>query len=315
MFSHFNNLKQLITYFSTEEVCREYLEKIRWNGEPSCPHCGCQRAYRYKDGRNFRCSSKTCRKDFSVTVGLIFENSKVPLTTWFAAVYLVTAHKKGISSCQLARDLGVSQKTAWFMNHRIREAFGAEINEELDGIVEMDETYVGGKWTNKHKRKRAEIKRSNLDKKIPVMGILQRDGKASLKVIKPLDTFQELIAERVKASAVVVTDAHPSHTGIDDVYKGHILINHSNDEYVNGEYHTNTVEGFFSMLKRGIYGIYHQVSPKHLHRYCEEFAYRYNYRKERDSERFVRTLGHTKGRLKYNDLIGNPKKPTKKSAA
>lgn len=315
MFSHFKNLKQLISYFSTEEICRKYLEQIRWNGSPVCPHCNAHAAYRYKDGRTFRCSDKTCKKDFSVTVGLIFENSKIPLSTWFAAVYIITAHRKGISSCQLGRDLGVSQKTAWFMNHRIREAFAAEINGEMDNIVEMDETFVGGKVGNMTKSKRAEIKSSGRDNKTPVMGIIQRNGKARLKVIKSLDSFQGLIADHVKPSAVVVTDSHPTHVGIEEICKGHILINHSNDEYVNGEYHTNTVEGFFSMLKRGIYGIYHHVSPKHLQRYCEEFSYRYNYRQDKDADRFVRTLGQTKGRLRYADLIGRKSKPDKKPAA
>lgn len=314
MFSEFKNLKELITKFSDEAVCREYLEQIRWAGNPTCPHCNAANPYRLKDGRAFRCSDRTCRKDFSVTVGLIFENSKIPLSTWFAAVYLVTAHRKGISSCQLARDLGVSQKTAWFMNHRIREAFAAEINTDLDEVVEMDETFVGGKWDNMTKSKRAEMRRKGKDNKIPVMGILQRDGKASLKVIKSLDSFQSLIHSYVKPTAVVVTDSHPTHVGIEESFKGHILINHANDEYVNGIYHTNTVEGFFSMLKRGVYGIYHHVSPKHLHRYCEEFAYRYNYRKERDNERFVRTLRQTKGRLKYNDLVGK-QKTDKRTAA
>jgi hypothetical protein len=185
---------------------------------------------------------------------------------------------------------------------------------ELDNIVEMDETYIGGKWQNMTKKKRAIMRSTGIDNKIPVMGILQRDGKANLKVIKSLDSFQSLIHLYVKPTAVVVTDSHPTHVGIEESFKGHILINHSNDEYVNGIYHTNTVEGFFSMLKRGVFGIYHHVSPKHLHRYCEEFAYRYNSRHIKDNERFVRTLGQTKGRLKYNDLIGRSKTKNKSAA-
>lgn len=303
MFATFKNLKELMSRYSDDTVCRAYLEEVRWNGNPVCPHCQEHKPYKLKDGKTYRCKNINCKKDFTVTVGLIFENSKVPLSTWFAAIYLVTAHKKGISSHQLARDLGVTQKTAWFLNHRVREMFANEIDARMDGIVEMDETFIGGKWENMTKSKRAEMRRIGKDNKIPVMGILQRDGKARLKVMKSLYNFEILISSHVKPSAVVVTDSHPSHVGIEDSCKGHILINHSNDEYVNGIYHTNTVEGFFSMLKRGVYGIYHHVSPKHLHRYCEEFSYRYNYRRMKDNERFVLTLQNSNGRLKYKELI------------
>lgn len=305
MFANFKNLKELISRYSDDTVCRAYLEEIRWAGNPVCPHCGQRKPYKLKDGKSYRCSARTCRKDFTVTVGLIFENSKIPLSTWFAAIYLVTAHKKGISSHQLARDLGTTQKTAWFLNHRIRETFTNDVNSSFDNIVEIDETYVGGQWKNMTKSKRALYSntRSWADTKVPVMGMVQRDGKASLKVMKQKDAFLPLVNTHVRPTAVVVTDGHVKYNGIEDTHRGHIVVNHSNDEYVNGIYHTNTVEGFFSMLKRGVFGIYHHVSPKHLHRYCEEFAYRYNSRNVKDNERFVRTLQQSNGRLKYQQLI------------
>lgn len=314
MFAQFRNLKDLMTKFSDDGICRTYLEEVRWNSKPRCPHCHASKPYRLKGGKAFRCSSRTCRKDFSVTVGLVFENSKIPLTTWFAAIYLISAHKKGISSCQLAKDLGVTQKTAWFLNHRIRTAFGNEGQLEFTDVVEMDETYVGGKWENFHKSKRAAYSLKNVDTKIAVMGMVQRNGKASLKVMKDGVPFKDFVHKYVNPLAVVITDGHKGYRGIEETHGGHVIVNHSEGEYVNGPYHTNTVEGFFSLLKRGIIGIYHHVSPQHLHRYCEEFSFRYNLRRMPDNDRFVRTLEQTTGRLKYHYLIGRPK-PNKKSVA
>jgi transposase-like protein len=313
MFPEFKNLKELMTRFSDDTVCLKYLEHLRWNGNPTCPHCNASHPYRLKDQKTYRCSAKTCRKDFTVLKGLIFENSKIGLSTWFAAIYIVTAHKKGISSCQLARDLSVTQKTAWFMNHRIREMFGMEIEQNSNETWEVDETYVGGRWENMNSKKKKRYTESGVDNKVPVMGLVQRDGSVILKVKDQNQEFKDYVNKHIHPNYVVVTDGHLSYRGIDQTHKGHIIVNHSMGEYVNGMYHTNTIEGMFSQLKRGIIGIYHHVSPDHLHRYCEEFAYRYNSRKIKDNERFVLTLKNSDGRLKYYELIGKPK-PTKKSA-
>ena len=148
------NLKELMTNLSNEDVCRSFLEEMRWHGNPVCPHCGASKPYRLKDGKNFRCKNKECKKDFSVTVKTIFENSKIPLSKWVAAIYLLSAHKKGISSHQLARDLGLTQKSAWFVLHRVRYLLGIPEPEPLDNIVEVDETYVGGKFENMNWKKR-----------------------------------------------------------------------------------------------------------------------------------------------------------------
>jgi transposase-like protein len=304
----FRNLKELMVKLADEKVCRAYAEELRWRGNILCPHCNEPKPYRLKDGKTYRCKAKTCKKDFTVTVGTIMENSKIPLSTWMAAIYVCTAHKKGISSIQLGKDLGVTQKSAWFMWHRIRTMLCPNNEEQLTNIVEVDETYVGGKWKNMHSKKRKLLSEAGKDTKIPVMGLVQRDGKLHLKVMGEADGFKDFVHRYVKPDAIVVTDAHTSYRGLDETFKGHMIVNHSLGEYKVDIYHTNTIEGFFSILKRGIYGIYHQVSPKHLHRYCEEFSYRYNSRKLKDKDRFINALSNTKGRLKYKVLIHNDKK-------
>lgn len=301
-FTDFKNLKELMTYFSDEGVCRAYMEKMRWEGNPVCPHCGAEKPYKLKDGKTWRCSSRTCRKDFSVLVGTIFENSKVKLSTWLAALYLLTGHKKGISSLQLGRDLGVTQKTAWFILHRIRLIMGDSEQEKLDNIVEVDETYVGGKWDNMHSKKRKKLRDNDADNKVPVMGLVERNGRAKLTLIGE-KSFKDVVLENVNKESVVITDSHLSYQGLNEEYAAHGYVNHSQGEYVRDVFHINSIESIFSMLKRSIFGIYHQVSPKHLHRYCAETAYRYNTRKMKDDERLRFTLSNTRGRLKYKDLI------------
>lgn len=300
----FENLKDLMTKLSDEAVCRQHVEDMRWGGEPFCPHCGGTKPYKLKDGKTYRCKDKTCKKDFTVTVGTIFENSKIPLSTWMAAMFILTGHKKGISSLQLARDLGVTQKTAWFMNHRIRLIMGEPAPPPLDNIVEIDETYVGGKFANMNRGRRKKLQEQGIDNKVAVMGLLERDGKARLTVIGG-NTFKDVVRDNVKTTAVVVTDTHISYVGLAQEYAAHLSVNHSKSEYRKGLAFTNSVEGFFSCLKRSIYGIYHSVSPKHLHRYCEETSHRYNTRKIKDKDRFNYTLQKVEGRLKYKDLIKN----------
>ena len=299
----FKNLQEVIRHFSDQKVCLAYLEQQLWNGKPVCPHCGSERVYRLANGKQFKCGNKkTCDRKFTVLVGTIYENTKIPLSTWFGALYLLTAHKKGISSYQLGRDLGVTQKTAWFVLHRIRLIMGDPKPEPLDSFVEVDETYCGGKFINMNRARRKKWQDKGKDNKIAVMGMVQRDGKAKLKVIGN-NTFKEVIREHVDKSAVLITDAHIGYVGLGDEYEGHESVNHKEGQYKKGIFYTNTVEGFFSGLKRGIYGIYHQVSEKHLQRYCEEFSYRYNTRKIKDNVRFTETVQQSKGRLKYADLI------------
>lgn len=299
----YRNLKELMAHLSDEKVCQNYMEELRWNGNPICPHCGHSKPYRLKNGKTFRCSHAGCRKNFTVTVGTIFEKSRIPYSTWIAAIWLITGRKKGTSSCQLARDLGITQKTAWFIFHRIRHIMGeAETAPKLAEVVEADETYVGGKWANMHGRKRRELQDTGTDNKTPVMGLVEREGRAKLTVIGK-NTFKEVVRDNVDKRAVMVTDSHISYVGLSQEYAGHGVVNHSKGEYKNGLFHTNSVEGFFSHFKRTIIGTYHQISPKHLQAYCDESAYRFNTRELTDKDRFIKTLSSPSGRLTYKKLI------------
>ena len=298
----FKNLMELMVQLSDEKVARQHMEEMRWGGEPFCPHCGSTKPYKLKDGKTYRCKDKTCKRDFTVTVGTVFENSKVKLSTWMAAIYLLTGHKKGISSLQLGRDLGITQKTAWFVLHRVRLIMGDPNPAPLDNIVEVDETYIGGKFANMNRGRRKYFQERAIDNKTAVMGLLERDGKARLTVIGD-NTFKEVVRENVNNNAIVVTDTHLSYQGLKTEYTDHLTVNHSEMEFRNGLAYTNSVEGFFSCLKRSIIGIYHNVSPKHLQRYCTETSYRYNTRKITDKDRFNHTLQNVEGRLKYKNLI------------
>ncbi len=273
-------------------------------------HCGTNtstQVYRIKDTFKFKCGNKkTCDKKFNVLVGTVFHGTKIPLSTWFAAIYLATAHKKGISSCQLARDLGIQQRSAWHLLHRIRQMIAPQTNIELNETVQIDETYVKGEAKNRDKYTRkliAEGKKE--DKSNIVLGIVNNEM-AVFKVVP--DAERDTIKPIIKAvvtdkETVIVTDGFPSYNGLELIYKGRIVINHAQQEYKVVEYHTNTVEGAFSLFKRCIYGTYHWVSERHLHRYCTLFAYGYNTRKLKEPSRFDNVFENTKGRLPYKQLI------------
>jgi len=316
---NFNNLTECLDFFKDEETCIAYLEEQRWHGTPACPFCGVVNPYR--TNRGFKCREKLCGKKFTVKVGTIYENSKITLRNWFAANYLLLSSKKGISSLQLHRQLGITQKTAWFVLHRLREMLKDKAPQVLRGTAQIDETYVGGKISNKHKVKIEELKKrhgvknlkGNLDIKTPVFGIVETGGNVVVKVTNWVTkkTAKELIEKHVAEGSNMVSDGYAmyAYLGKDDKFK-HFMVDHKSGQYVNGGFHTNGIENFWSLLKRGIIGIFHQVSPQHLQRYCDEFAARYNTRKIKDNERFEYYMQRSEGRLKYAQLIGKELPPS-----
>ncbi len=298
----FSNLFEVLSYYSSDDNCRNTLEKIRWpDGNIICPKCKTDRGYRMGDMKNYKCRDKKCGIRFTITQGTIYEATKLHLSKWFAAMYLLSAHKKGISSCQLARDLGIGQKAAWFLLTRIRESWKNKSIEKMDNIVEVDECYVGGSLANMHRGRRKKIQESGNDNKTAVMGLIEREGQAKLTVIGEKN-FKEIIRENVDENAMIVTDSHLGYKGLAFEFVGHATIDHSKEQFKDGIFHTNSIEGTFSHFKRMILGIYHQVSPKHLEKYCTEFNHRFNSRKIKDTERFNLTIQKIDGRIKWKDL-------------
>lgn len=309
---NFKSLNQLINHFAKEETAVKYYEQLRWNGNPVCPHCGAEKPY--ATTRGYKCSDNECYKKFTVRVGTIFENSKIPFKVWFAAIYLCTSSKKGVSSVLLAEQLSITQKTAWFVLHRIREMLKNQAPQMLGGggkMVESDGTYIGGKEKNRHTKKQRSIDNPELandgtpyNKKKVVLGIVERGGKVIAKLVPGeraehmVSFLQEVVADGTK----VYTDEHHGYTQLSKIYT-HETVTHSLKVYKVGDVHTNTIENFWSVLKRGIYGIYHQVSEKHLDRYLNEFSARYNSREIDSFTRFNEFLKDAEGGLLYKNLI------------
>lgn len=320
----YNNLIDVLTTFADKEVATNHLIKLRWNGKPTCPHCNGTKVYTLKGAtKRFKCAS--CREQFSATKGTIFENSAIPLQKWFGAIYLITSHKKGISSHQLAKDLSITQKSAWFVLQRVRYALqSGSFTHSPDAILECDETVVGGSESNKHESKRlgkkivvshvenpeTGYKKTRYRKVSPtegkaiVFGILERGGKVKATVIRDVtgDTLMNVVSESAKEGAIVFTDEAAGYNSLHKKFF-HQTVRHNSGEYVRGMVHSNGIENFWSLLQRGIVGIYHSVSDKHLNKYVDEFEFRFNSRKMSEAERFDKMLSLCNRRLTYNELI------------
>lgn len=303
MQKQFDTLLQMMAAFPDEQAAVDHFTAIRWKAGAFCPHCGSTKVYHFSDRRNHKCGD--CRRRFSIKVGTIFEDSKIPLRTWMLAIWLITSHKKGIASTTLAKDLGVTQKTAWFMTQRLRHAIRTKsFNRPLDGEIEADETFIGGKEKNKHAHQRTGGKQGGAGK-IAVLGLLERDGELRTEITPDLTkkSVQQVIRENVAPEACVMTDEHKAFNGLAPTYY-HYRVNHSAGEYAKADWwHTNGIESVWALFKRQIIGTHHYLSPKHLSRYLGEMTWRFNARAMREGDRVNALLAQAAGRLTYKELI------------
>lgn len=303
------NLVTLAQQYSDEDKARELLERLLWPDGPVCPHCKNHKEKKITKLQP-KAGSKTrkglyacgaCRKQFTVTVGTVFEDSHIKISKWLMAIFILCSSKKAVSALQMSRMLNMSYKAAWFMAHRLRYAFGDSCKRQLKGIVEIDETFVGGRGDRK----------SRLSRLTPVMALIEHDGSMKAKVV-PNVSFKNLgkvLREEVQKDAVICSDENTAYQTVNKEFKAHYAVNHSKYEYILRTPEgiaagTNRCESFFSLLKRGVHGAWHNVSREHLHRYVNEFAFRWNTRKLTDGARMETAVGLTAGkRLTYRQVI------------
>lgn len=303
--TNIKSIIDLIKTFPTEEACMLYLEQIIWKGIAVSPFDPTSKVYKCK-GFKYKC--KNTGKYFNVLKGTMFENKKIELQKWFMAVWLVTGHKKGISSLQLAKDIDTTQKTAWFLLQRIRACFGIENNNELEGIVEADESFYGGKNKNRHANKKVKNSQGRSFKdKTPILGLIQRGGKMTAVVTANTkrESIQPIIKKFVAKGSALISDDWMGYYGLDTHYHQY-TIKHADKGYkhdYDASIHTNNIEGAWKILKNSLRDMYNHVSRKHLQMYVDEFVYRYNMRKFIDSDKFNWLIANSNVRTKYKDLI------------
>ena len=291
--------------FPDEQAAIEAIEARRWpDGEVTCPHCDSDHTTRMKNSNYHQCNQKGCRKQFTVRTGTIFERSHIPLNKWLYAMYLLQTARKGVSSLQLSKELGITQKSAWFLLMRLREAFDVEATH-MYGEVEVDESFFGGKEDNKHADKKLRAGRGTVGKQA-VLGMRERQGRVAAKPIDDTTapTIQQEITDTVRKGATLYTDEHRAYNGLDEAYQ-HLSVNHSKKQYRDGKAHTNSIESVWAVMKRGYKGVYHHWSPKHTRRYINEFVFRLNEGNVRipTMKRLYSILDHAIGkRLTYKEL-------------
>lgn len=306
MIKQFDNLMQLFRAFPDEQAAINHLTSIRWMNGKFCPLCGNadeKRIGTLTGTNTHKCYA--CRKRFSIKVGTIFQDTKLPLRTWYAAIWMITNHPKGIASTTLARDLGITQKTAWFVLHRLRHAARTNsFNGPLSGSVEVDETFVGGRETNKHASKKLNKGRGSVGKTV-VLGMVQRDGEIRAGVVPNIQraTLQGVIRTHVETGSNLYTDELSSYRGLGDDYVHHTTSHLAGRYVIDGHNHTNTIESVWALLKRQIIGVHHWISPKHLDRYIGEMTYRLNNRDLSVSGFVNDLLRRSEGPLPYKVLI------------
>ncbi len=304
-------LQEAILYFSKPANCREYLVARRWPNGVECPRCGSQDVLFLEKYNRWHCRQGHDAPQFTLKTGTVMEDSPIGLDKWLTAMWQIVNSKNGISSCEVHRAIGITQKSAWFLDHRIRFALGMDSGEKLSGEVEVDESFIGGKARNMHKAKRERVITGTGGKdKVIVMGMMERGGKVRVSVTgtRRKKDLQPLIREHVEAGAAIFSDELKSYDGLQTDYQ-HAVINHA-VEYVNGKIHTNGMENFWSLLKRGLHGTYISVEPFHLFRYLDEQCFRFNNRTMTDGERFSLAVGGIVGkRLTFDQLIGKTGDP------
>lgn len=311
--NQFKTIVQLVRRFPDEKSCHQYLAGQRWDsGVLECPHegCGHDEAYVFKDGIRYKC--KGCKRLYTARTNTFMHGSNLSTLTWFMAMYLVL-HKKGVSSIQLGKDLGVTQKTAWFILHRVRWALGNEPEEQLDGVIEVDETFVGGASKFKHKNKRARYDPDQgwrtWHDKVPIMGVLRRktETQESYVVARVIPNVKSgalnsVVRKHIAKGATVMTDGYRGYNCFWHWFNVK-EIDHSVGQYVSGDVYTNTIEGFWSQFKKGIKSTYHKTTRKHLQKYANEFTFKYNYRNLDAEQQLQCIIKNMNCRLKYKDLI------------